>query len=79
MRKLPFSKLAGLGAFAAAGGILALFALLVYITIPRPSTGGIDWPNALLTWISVGLIVLALLVPHLIYGRILLQEARQGR
>ena len=67
MRKLPFSRLAGLGAFAAAGGILALFALIVYITIPRP------------TWISVGLIVLALLVPHVIYGRILLQEARQGR
>ncbi len=71
MRRPSIPKLAGLGALAAAGGILAIYLLLVYITIPR-ATGGIDITNALLTWISVGAIVLALIVPHVIYGRMLM-------
>ena len=79
MRKLPITKLAGLGALAAAGGILAFYALIVYMSMPRPKTGGIDVTNAWLTWISVGSIVLALVILHVIYGRILLQEAREGR
>lgn len=79
MRKLPITKLAGLGALAAAGGIVALFALIVWMSLPRPNTSGIDMTNAWLTWISVGSIIVALVIPHIIYGRILLQEARQGR
>jgi hypothetical protein len=71
--------LAGLGAFAAAGGILAIYLLLVFITIPRPRTAGIDATNAALTWISVGVIILALVVPHVVYARILLARAREAR
>jgi hypothetical protein len=79
MRTPPLTKLAGLGALAAAGGILAIYALLVFITIPRPRTAGIDMTNGVLTWISVGLVILALVIPHVVFGRILLSEAKTGR
>lgn len=74
MRTPPLTKLAGLGAFAAAGGILLVYLALVYITIPRPQTAGIDWTSAAVTWISVGLVVLALVAVHVVFGRILLAE-----
>ncbi|HJU88567.1 MAG TPA: hypothetical protein VJ672_04200 [Gemmatimonadaceae bacterium] len=79
MRRLPIALMAGLGAFAAAGGILALFALLVWMSTPRPGTSGIDMTNAWVTYISVGAIILALVIPHLIFGLILFRQGRETR
>ena len=63
---------AGLGAFGAAGGIAALFALFVWWTRPGPGTG-LDWSNAVIAWISVGGIAVALIVVHILIGRVLVR------
>lgn len=64
--------LAGLGAFGAASGLVAIFALVVFISLPY----GIDVTESFIAICSVGLLFLALVLSHVIYGRILLQAAR---
>jgi hypothetical protein len=66
-----YAKLAGLGALAASAGLLALFAFLVFITRPAAS-GGIDTVNAVVTWISLGGLFVALILVHVLIGRRLL-------
>jgi hypothetical protein len=69
------AKLAGFGAFAACGGLLLLYSLLAYVS--RPTTlGGIDRTQALVTWIALGGVFLALIAAHAILGRRLLDMAR---
>lgn len=69
------ARLAGLGAFAACGGIAAVFALFVYITRPTP-TAGLDAPERFVAWFAVAGVLLALLVVHYVLGRQLLVLAR---
>ena len=71
-------RLAGMGAFGATLGLLALFALVVYLTIPRQGAG-IDETHAAVTWISVGGVILALIAVHIMIGRRLLELARGVR
>ena len=54
------ARLAGLGAFAACGGIAALYALFLYITRPTPSAG-LDGPERFVAWFAVAGVLLALL------------------
>ena len=61
-------KLLALGALGACFGLAALFALLVFITIPR-SNGGIDGTSATVTWISVAGVILALIAVHLLIAK----------
>jgi len=69
------ARLAGLGAFGACAGLLALYLLLVYVT--RPSgRGGIDVVNAAVVWIALGGLVAALIIVHVVIGRQLLRLAR---
>ena len=69
-----FARLAGLGAFGACAGLLALYAFLIYIT--RPATrGGIDMINAVVTWISLGGLFAALIIVHIAIGKQLLRLA----
>ena len=65
------AKLAGLGAFGASAGLLALFLGVVFITRPV-SSGGIDGINAAVAWISVGGLIIALIVVHVVIGKQLL-------
>lgn len=74
---MRFLRLAAFGALAAALGIAGIFALLVFFIRPS-ATGGIDWTNAQLTWISVGGVVLALIAVHVVYARVLFTAARQN-
>ena len=69
------ARLAGYGAFAACGALVALFALFVFITRPGP-TSGMDPTSRFLAWLSVAGVLLALLGVHVLVGRRLLALAR---
>ena len=66
------AKLAGLGAFGAIAVFVALFALIAYVSLPG-DTGGIDSTLAAVTWISVGVVILAMAALHIVIGRQLLE------
>lgn len=70
-----YAKLAGLGAFAAGAGLLALFALLVFLTRPA-RLGGIDTTNAIVAWIALGGLFVALILVHVMIGKRLLLLAK---
>jgi len=72
------AKLAALGAFAAGAGLALLYLLLAYISRPTPR-GGIDTINAVVTWISLGGMFLALIGAHVVMGRRLLELAHGDR
>jgi len=72
------AKFAALGAFGAVGLFLLIYAVIVVAAVPR-QTGGIDWIEATVTWISVGLAVLALIAVHLVIARGLFELARDRR
>lgn len=69
------ARLAGLGAFAAGGGIAAVYLLFVYLTRPT-SSAGLDGTERFLSWFTVAGVLLALLVVHVVIGRQLLAVAR---
>ena len=70
-----FQKLAALGAFGVCLGILALYALVAYISTPK-NTGGIDSAHAAVVYIGVGMVVVALIAVHMVLARQLLGAAR---
>ena len=72
------ATLIGYGAFAATLLFAAVFALIAWASAPR-ATGGIDGIEATVTWISVGLTVLALIAVHVIIGRELVAFGRGTR
>jgi len=65
------ARFAGLGAFAACAGLLALYALLIYVTMPT-RTGGMNLATAAVTWIALGGLFVALIAVHVVLGRQLL-------
>lgn len=71
------ARLAGLGAFAASGGFVALFAYVAYIS-RYTTTGGMMPALSAVSWISLGLVVLALIAVHVVIGRQLLYVGRGG-
>jgi hypothetical protein len=71
-----FAKLAGLGAFGASAGLLAIYLGLVFLTLPRPR-GGIDPTNAAVAWIALGGLFAALIAVHVVIGRQLLKLAEK--
>ena len=70
-----YARLAGLGAFGACAGLLALYLLIGYVARPT-RTGGIDSVNAAVAWIALGGLFLALIVLHVVIGRQLLLLAK---
>jgi hypothetical protein len=78
MEKERIARLAGLGALGAAAGLLAVYAFLVYVTRPVP-TGGMNATTAVVTWISLGGLFIALVVVHVVYGRLLMAATKRGR
>lgn len=72
------AKLAGLGAFAACGGIAALYVLFVFGTRPTASSG-MDGTQRFIAWLAVAGVLLALLGVHLLIGRQLIALARGER
>ena len=72
-----YARLAGLGAFGACAGLLALFAGTIALT-RHTLTGGLTSDLAWLTWISLAIVFAALIVVHIAIGKQLLHLGRNG-
>jgi hypothetical protein len=70
-----YARLAGLGAFGACAGFVALYAFVAYIS-RHTATGGMTETLSAVAWISVGLVVLALIAVHVAIGKELLSLSR---
>jgi hypothetical protein len=71
------ARLAGLGAFAACVVFVALYFVVAWGS-RHTSTGGIMWVLSIVTWISVGLVFLALIGLHIAIGKQLLYLGKGG-
>jgi hypothetical protein len=71
------AKLAGLGAYAACAGLLALFVLLIFLTRSVPQ-GGLPPALAYLTWLSLAVVFACLIAAHVAIGKQLLHIGRGG-
>jgi hypothetical protein len=67
--------LAAAGALGVCAVLLALLALVIFISLP----GGIDKTEAFIAWVSVGIMILLMVAGHLVYARTLFQAARGRR
>jgi len=72
------AKLASLGALGVAGGVVALFALLAWVSTPSPD-GGIDGDHAMIAYIGIAIPLIAIAVVHLVYARQLGRYAKEQR
>ncbi len=72
------ARLAGLGAFGACAGILALYFLIVFGTRPT-QYAGMDGTLRFITWFSVAGVILALIGVHVVFARGLLALSRGER
>lgn len=68
------ARLAALGAYGACAGFVALFAFIAYLSAPSP-TGGIMIGLSVVTWISLALVVLALIGAHVALAKQLMAVA----
>ncbi|MEO6878870.1 MAG: hypothetical protein ABI205_10340 [Gemmatimonadaceae bacterium] len=71
------ARLAALGAYAACAGFVALFAVVAFISRPTP-TGGITIALSEVTWISLFLVLVALIGLHVVLAK-QLQALADGR
>ena len=69
------ARLAGLGAYGACAGMIALFALIMFFTRHTP-TGGMTTGLAIELWISLAVVFVALIAAHVAIGRQLMQLAK---
>ena len=66
------ARLAGLGAFGACAGMVALFALIIFFTRSTP-LGGMMPALSYLTWISLAVVFAALIAAHIAIGKQLMR------
>ena len=71
------ARLAGLGALGACAAFVALFAYVAYLS-RHTALGGMMPALSAVAWISLALVVLALIGVHVLIGRQLLDLARGG-
>ena len=69
------AKLVGMGAFGAIVFFVALFGFVFWLSAPR-AHGGIDSISAIVVWISLTVVLLALIALHVVLGRALLDLSR---
>jgi hypothetical protein len=68
------ARLAGLGAFGACALFLLIFAYVAYISRPAPF-GGMTLALSAVTWISLFIVVVALIAAHVAIGKQLMYIA----
>lgn len=71
-------KLGALGAVGVALGLVALYAFMVWVSMPQP-TAGIDRTHAVVAWISMFIPILAIIAIHLTFARIMWGAAHGKR
>ena len=71
------ARLAGLGAYGAIGFFILLFVLIAWAS-RHTAQGGMMPALSVVTWISVGLVVVALIAVHVVIGKQLLYLGRGG-
>jgi hypothetical protein len=71
------ARLAGLGAFGACAGMIALFALMIFGT-RHTATGGMLPTLSIVTWISMAVVFAALIAAHIAIGKQLMHLGRNG-
>jgi hypothetical protein len=71
------ARLAGLGAFGACAGMLALFALIIFLTRWTP-LGGMMPALSVVTWISLAIVFAALIGAHVAIGKQLMHLGKDG-
>jgi hypothetical protein len=71
------ARLAGLGAFGACAAFVALYAYVAWIS-RHTATGGMMPALSAVTWISLALVIVALIAVHVAIGKQLLRVA-EGR
>lgn len=73
------ARLAGLGAFGACALFVALYAYVAYLS-RHTATGGMMPALSAVVWISLAVVVAALIVAHVVLGKQLMQiaEGRSG-
>jgi hypothetical protein len=69
------ARFAGLGAFGACAGLVALYLLLAWVARPT-RTGGIEPTLSWVTWIALAGVFAALIIVHVAIGRQLLRLAQ---
>jgi hypothetical protein len=70
-----YAKLAGLGAYGACAGMMALFALLILLT--RPGVGLLP-ALSYVTWLSLAVVFAALIGAHLVIAKQLMHIGNGG-
>jgi hypothetical protein len=71
---LKLRRGAAFGAYVVTAGLVAVYAGVVWLARPV-RTGGMNSGMAWITWISVFVPVLALVVVHIVFARELLEDA----
>lgn len=71
------ARLAGLGAFAVCAVLVLLYAYVAYLSSPSP-TGGIMMGTSVVAYISIFLVVVALIAAHIALGKQLMYIANNG-
>ena len=74
--KSTLERLAAAGAVLVSLALMAIFAFFVFLTYPKGN--GIDTTEAVVSWVAVGLLILAIIASHLVYARILYRNSRSG-
>ena len=80
MPKLDREKLeksAAAGAILVCLALVAFFAFFIWLTFPKGT--GIDTTQAIVSWVAVGMLLLAVILAHLVYARILLRHSKEAR
>lgn len=71
------ARLVGYGAFGAIAVFVVIFLLILLLTLPR-SAPGMTTVLDVVTWIAVGMMVLAMITLHIVVGRQLIYIGKGG-
>ena len=66
---MRFERTAALGALGVAAAVFLVYLVFCFLMRPRAVTSGMDWTNAVVTWISTGILVLAIVAIHVALAR----------